>query len=311
MNVPALNPAGDTIRTNEVALVKDYLNFVHVPLLEGRLPETPNEIVVDPLFIQQHHLGVGEQIDVLVYLCHSWRATDGKRPNMRNGVVRFTIVGVIDNLLAKSRNMNNGTRRTMNCYYKFYEAQFDKSNTLVVKCHPDKVDETRRALNDIMHRHGIWPQDRVEKMPTLNESLIKNNKPIYQLFDLCWLFAAIAIVITLLSVYSAITMDTTARRKEMAIRKINGAKAHHIALWFGKLYILLLGVSAAITFPLTYILFLCTNTGERLVCRETAAYDLLFYFAILLCMTLFVALTIGVQIWRIARIQPAEIVKEE
>lgn len=309
--IPALNPAGDTIQTNEVVLVKDYLNFVHVPLLEGRLPETPNEIVVDPLFIQQHHLGVGEQIDVLIYLCKSWTSTDGKFPNMTDGVVRFTIVGVIDNLLAKSRIHNNGVWRKMNCYYKFFEDQFDTSNKLVVKCHPDKVDETRRALNDIMHRHGIWPQDRVEKMPTLNESLIKYNKPIYQLIDLCWLFAAIAIVITLLSVYSAITMDTTARRKEMVIRKINGAKAHHIALWFGRLYILLLGVSAAITFPLTYILFLCINTGERFIGGDTAAYALLFYFAILLCMTLFVALTIGVQIWRIARIQPAQIVKEE
>ena len=311
MNVPALNPAGDTIRTNEVVLVKDYLKFVHVPLLEGRLPETPNEIVVDPLFIEMHHLSIGDQIDVLANLCSSWTSVDGTFTDYTNGVVRFTIVGVIDNILAKSRIQNNGERRKMNCYYKFFEDQFDTGNKLVVKCQPDKVDETRRALNDIMHQHGIWPQDRVEKMPTLNESLIKYNKPIYQFIDLGWLFTAIAIVITLLSVYSAITMDTTARRKEMVIRKINGAKAHHIALWFGKLYVILLGVSAAITFPLTYILFLYINTGERFVCRETAAYDLLFYFAILLCMTLFVALTIGVQIWRIARIQPAEIVKEE
>ena len=311
MNVPALNPAGDTIRTNEVALVEDYLRFVHVPLLEGRLPETPNEIVVDPLFIQQHHLGVGEQIDVLAYLCNNWRATDGKFPNMTDGVVRFTIVGVIDNLLAKSRNRNNGTRRTMNCYYKFYEAQFDKCNKLVVKCHPDKVDETRRALNDIMHSHNIWPEDRVEPMPTLYESLYKHNAVLYQFTNLCWIFTAIAIIITLLSVYSAITMDTTARRKEMVIRKINGAKAHHIVLWFGRLYIILLGISAAITFPLTYILFQILNQDEQLICRETAAYDWLFYLGVLLIMSLFVAVTVGAQIWRIARIQPAEIVKEE
>lgn len=148
-------------------------------------------------------------------------------------------------------------------------------------------------------------------MPTLYESIKKRSEMIYQIIDLGWLFTAIAIVITLLSVYSAITMDTTYRRKEMAIRKINGAKAHHIALWFGKLYVILLGVSAAITFPGTYILFLYINTGERLVCRDTSAYDWLFYLAILLCMTLFVALTVGVQIWRIARIQPAQIVKEE
>ena len=192
----------------------------------------------------------------------------------------------------------------MNCYYKFYEAQFDKCNKLAVKCHPDKVDETRRALNDIMHRHSIWPEDRVEPMPTLYESLYKQNAVLYQFTNLCWIFTAIAIIITLLSVYSAITMDTTARRKEMIIRKINGAKAHHIALWFGRLYLILLGVSAAITFPLSYIIFLRVNEGDKIICRDTAAYDWLFYLAILACMTLFVALTISAKIWKIARESP-------
>ena len=307
----ALNPAGDTIRTHELVLVKDYLKFVHVPLLEGRLPETPNEIVVDPLFVEQHHLSIGDQMDVLASLMGGWISTDGKLPDFQDGKIpnlRFTIVGVIDNILAKSQFMTNGPRSRLNCYYRFYDERCDQ---LVVKCAPDKITETRQALNDIMHRHGIWPQDRFEKMPTLYESIKKRSEMIYQIIDLGWLFTAIAIVITLLSVYSAITMDTTARRKEMAIRKINGAKAHHIALWFGRLYILLLGVSAAITFPGTYILFLNINTGERFIGGDTAAYALLFYLAILLCMTLFVALTIGVQIWRIARIQPAEIVKEE
>ena len=307
----ALNPAGDTIRTHELVLVKDYLKFVHVPLLEGRLPEAPNEIVVDPLFVEQHHLGIGDQMDVLASLMGGWISTDGKLPDFQDGKIpnlRFTIVGVIDNLLAKSQFLSNSARSRLNCYYRFYDERCDQ---LAVKCAPDKITETRQALNDIMHSHGIWPQDRFEKMPTLYESIKKRNEMLYQIIDLGWLFTAIAIVITLLSVYSAITMDTTYRRKEMAIRKINGAKAHHIALWFGRLYILLLGVSAAITFPVTYILFLNINTGERFIGGDTAAYALLFYFAILLCMTLFVALTIGVQIWRIARIQPAQIVKEE
>ena len=50
----------------------------------------------------------------------------------------------------------------------------------------------------------------------------------------------------------------------MAIRKINGAKAKHIALLFARLYVIELAVAAAIVVPLSYVLFsMIAESGYR------------------------------------------------
>ena len=41
-------------------------------------------------------------------------------------------------------------------------------------------------------------------------------------------FSFVSLIITLLGVYSAITLDTERRQKEVAIRKVNGAGLKHI-----------------------------------------------------------------------------------
>lgn len=48
------------------------------------------------------------------------------------------------------------------------------------------------------------------------------------------ILAIVSILLVVLSIYSAISMDTISRQKEMAIRKINGATPTTIATVFGK-----------------------------------------------------------------------------
>lgn len=65
-------------------------------------------------------------------------------------------------------------------------------------------------------------------------------------------FSLVSLIITLLGVYSAITLDTERRQKEVAIRKVNGAGLKQIIILFARMYICLLVFSAAIAFPLCY-----------------------------------------------------------
>ena len=67
----------------------------------------------------------------------------------------------------------------------------------------------------------------------------------YMLKDTILFFAIVSIIITLLGVYSSITLDTERRQKEVAIRKVNGAGMSHIIWLFTRLYITLLMVTAA------------------------------------------------------------------
>ena len=56
--------------------------------------------------------------------------------------------------------------------------------------------------------------------------------------DASLLLGIISALLVILSIYSAISMDTVSRQKEVAIRKINGATPKVIALMFGKAYII-------------------------------------------------------------------------
>ena len=105
-------------------------------------------------------------------------------------------------------------------------------------------------------------------------------------------------------------METTVRRKEMAIRKINGAKTYQIAALLGRFYLWLLLISAAIAFPLTYIFFHLLETSLT-IWRQIFNYGPLFYLSVFLTVAAFVAMTVAAQIRRIARIEPYTVVKSE
>ena len=57
-----------------------------------------------------------------------------------------------------------------------------------------------------------------------------------------------------MGVYSAITIDTERRQKEVAIRKVNGAGLKEIIILFARLYVWVLGISALLAFPIVYLI---------------------------------------------------------
>ena len=64
-----------------------------------------------------------------------------------------------------------------------------------------------------------------------------------------WLLAAVSIVICAMSIYSTIALDTRSRKKEVAIRKVNGAKSQDIYRLFGRLYFILVGIALVVALP--------------------------------------------------------------
>ena len=108
---------------------------------------------------------------------------------------------------------------------------------------------------------------------------------------------------TLLGVYAAITLDTERRRKEVAIRKVNGAGRRQIFLLFARMYGWLLAGSAAVAFPLVYLVLREWQTAYV----AFFSYGPLFWLGIFLAVALVTALTVVFRIGKIARLNPAEI----
>ena len=119
--------------------------------------------------------------------------------------------------------------------------------------------------------------------------------------------ALVVIAISLLGIYAAITLDTEYRRKEMAIRKVNGAGLKDIVFIFARLYIWILMITAALAFPIVYVIL----NFFKMTYAIFIDTGVLFYGGIFVGVSLIIALTVGFRIYLITKVNPAEIIRKE
>ncbi len=109
------------------------------------------------------------------------------------------------------------------------------------------------------------------------------------------------LILCISGIYSTAALDTRARRKEMAIRKINGAKAKDIAMLFVKSYIWIL-IPAILLSTLITIGILAT--------QDTTTPTSLLFAGIgisLIC----IVLTLAYHIRQVMQVNPSEIIAKE
>jgi ABC-type antimicrobial peptide transport system permease subunit len=102
-------------------------------------------------------------------------------------------------------------------------------------------------------------------------------------------------------------MNTEKRRKEVAIRKINGAIVKDILLLFGKTYIGLWTLTCILFFPVVYYY------GNRWLDNyiDRISLNINLFLIIYLVVLILIIITIIYRILKIARCNPAEVIKEE
>ncbi len=128
-----------------------------------------------------------------------------------------------------------------------------------------------------------------------------------------WILSAVALLVCAMSVYSTIALDTRARRKEMAIRKINGAKRGDIARIFVRLYVVCLSLAVVVAVPLTCMFnevlrrYVASYRAEEI----TALSVLPSLAGGILLVLLTVALIVGWHVHGIMRVNPACIIAKE
>ncbi len=128
-----------------------------------------------------------------------------------------------------------------------------------------------------------------------------------------WILGAVALVICVMGIYSTIALDTRARRKEVAIRKINGAKPKDIALLFARLYVVLITITLALLLPLATILQYIVHTINNDNGKESIKDMPVLLLVLIGCLVviLAIALIVGWQVRSIMRVNPAEMVAKE
>ena len=311
-----LNEQGDTLQACLIPFSTECLQFLGEAVTQGRYAETPQEVVVDEGLLTQLGLQLGDVIQLSVIL----RDENGvpmvdERRFAQRGWRPHTIVGTVSQL--SERLNNNDHRRIFNSIYindtKAYR------NNLWIKCHPGKGAKVKALLDERWKDNtSEWWYTDHEDLKFTQHSWVKSfaqlidegegQFPFREFLPFFLLLSALALTLTLIGIYSAVSVDTRFRRKEMAIRKINGAKAWQIAVRFIRLYVIELVVASAIAIPCAYMLIDAIITE---MFRVPFAHGVLFYGGVLLIVITLIAITVGFQIWRISRIEPARVVKEE
>ncbi len=174
-----------------------------------------------------------------------------------------------------------------------------------VKCYPGMADEVREKVVAVYKDY--LPQGEDSDVQTLMEVIKYQNPMEFMLLRITLLFSVFCIVITMLGVYSSITLDTERRQKEVAIRKVCGAGKPQILMLFSRLYIILLTVTILIALPIMHIIITYIKEQSQVF----FSYGALFWLAIFLAVALLTFVTIIFRILRISRQNPAEVIKNE
>ena len=129
----------------------------------------------------------------------------------------------------------------------------------------------------------------------------------HTLSRLLMLVTSVCVFIAIFGIFSMVSLACERRRKEIAIRKVHGAKSRTIVQMFLREYIYMLLAAAIIAFPIGYYLM---HQWLMQYAKQAPVYWWI-YPAILLAMALLIALTIYWQIRKAAGENPADVMKSD
>ncbi|MDE6480358.1 MAG: FtsX-like permease family protein [Muribaculaceae bacterium] len=126
-----------------------------------------------------------------------------------------------------------------------------------------------------------------------------------------WILGIVSLVICAMSIFSTITLDTRSRRKEVAIRKVNGAKRGNIYCIFIRIYFVLVAIALAISVPLC-ILFnkWIRNIIEEIISSSTLSPIMPIILGCAIVIIL-IFLIVSCQINRVMKLNPTQIIAKE
>lgn len=121
-------------------------------------------------------------------------------------------------------------------------------------------------------------------------------------------FASLVCILTaMFGIYSLVTLTCEQRRKEIAIRKVNGATVWSILFLFFREYLIMLCIAALFAFPITYVII---KQWILNYVRQVSISPLPFIL-ILIGLALTVIAGISWRVWKAANENPAEVIKNE
>lgn len=264
------------------------VSFYNLQLLEGEMvkPTKTNKIMINESAVKA--LGMSEPIGKKLYLDNrAWTIT---------GIIKdFHITAPTEpvqpyTLITEDILKNSG--------FSIGKGQ------ILIKFHDGKWKELKNRIDSIFTYE--YPEVRYKLYNTEEEytGYLKSEDALIKLLSF---IAIVCMLIAAFGIFSLVTLSCEQRRKEIAVRKVNGAAIKDILLMFVKEYMLLLIIASVIAFPVGYVLM--KRWLENYV--EQTVISAWIYFAIFGGIMIVIFACIGWRVWQAARQNPAEVIKSE
>ena len=231
-----------------------------------------------------------------------------------NGVIHsiggrpLRIGGTFSTLPYKNNNYMHAKCQAVelvNCYD-------EEITEIIVQPKKGAYDRVFADLKDVMHR--INPKPLEQRVQNLRKSLDADIVIFEVMQRGSWILSGVCLVICLMGIWSTIALDTRSRQKEVAIRKVHGAKRKDIALLFGRLYLWLIGIATIVSTPLIVIFNTLLKDLARSSVSSSIADQLSPVIPILgalLLTALVVFLIVGYHIYSVMKVNPSEMIAKE
>lgn len=115
-----------------------------------------------------------------------------------------------------------------------------------------RYDELNAEANALVNR--MYPAVRKSIVHNMRDNMCIDAFILDCMRSIAMILSIVSLIVCAMGIYSSVALDTRGRRKEMAIRKINGAKTRNIALIFGKTYIIAIALASVINIPAAFMI---------------------------------------------------------
>lgn len=256
----------------------DYFRFFHIPL-RGKILEA--------------------EMEGVVYISQSF--ADLLRHENAEGMVKlgnrtYQIAGVYEDLY---RNMTGNDEFAGSV---FFPTRDFKVWLLKVASGRD-VDEVMKKIKAVCRKYV--PDTLPLDVYKYGKRTVYSSMQILE--TMMWILAAVSLLLVVLSVYSSISMDSVARQKEVAIRKINGASRKDIVMLFARSYIAMFLLMFLFVYPILRLAMINALEGSSL----KSVYGWEWGIILFVVMALLITLAVGWQIIKLMKVNPAQAIKKE
>ena len=166
-------------------------------------------------------------------------------------------------------------------------------------------NECRKALEHL-YQTECSPENilRLNSEEEVYNNYLRSEEMLTRLLS----FASLVCILTaMFGIYSLVTLTCEQRRKEIAIRKVNGATVWSILFLFFREYLIMLCIAALFAFPITYVII---KQWILNYVRQVSISPLPFIL-IRIGLALTVIAGISWRVWKAANENPAEVIKNE